>query len=63
MAISGVSSVGSKTSGVSDGNPELPYNTIAGRVGVTRERVRQIARKNGYPPRVGIAENKPEKIC
>ena len=41
-------------------NPTLPYSIIGDKVGVTRERVRQIAQQNGYPPRNGIL--KP-KIC
>lgn len=32
-------------------NPTIPYSIIGRKVGVTRERVRQIARQNGYPPR------------
>jgi len=40
-------------------NPTLPYSTIGEAVGVTRERVRQIAQRNGYPPRISI----PKKIC
>jgi hypothetical protein len=40
--------------------PNLSYSRIADEVGVTRERVRQIAHKNGYPPRQG---NLTPKIC
>ena len=32
-------------------NPELPYSIIANEVGVTRERVRQIAKQYGFPQR------------
>lgn len=35
-------------------NPTVPYSTIANELGLSRERVRQIARSNGYPPRRGI---------
>ena len=42
------------------GNPTISYSIIAGEVGVTRERVRQIAQRSGYPSRKGII--KP-KIC
>ncbi|MFC2018185.1 hypothetical protein ACFLTQ_02660 [Chloroflexota bacterium] len=45
------------------GNPALPYSRIAGEVGVTRERVRQIARRNGYPPRHGILKAKVCPVC
>ncbi|MFC1925659.1 hypothetical protein ACFLW2_03065 [Chloroflexota bacterium] len=44
-------------------NPDLPYSTIAGEVGVTRERVRQIARRNGYPPRSRILKQKICPVC
>lgn len=42
------------------GNPALSYSIIANEFGVSRERIRQIARQNGYPPRRGVL--KP-KIC
>lgn len=61
MATSDTVSVTSKVLEILEGNPSLPYSTIGGVVGVTRERVRQIARKNGYPSRVGITKSK--KIC
>lgn len=41
-------------------DPTLSYSIIAEEVGVTRERVRQIARRNGYPPRKGTTK---QKIC
>jgi hypothetical protein len=63
MAPSDTMSVTSKVLEILAGNPTLPYSTIGGVVGVTRERVRQIAQKNGYPTRVGTAKSKPEKIC
>ena len=44
-------------------NPTLPYSIIADEVGVTRERVRQIAQRNGYPPRKGISKPKTCPIC
>lgn len=44
-------------------NPALPYSRIAGEVGVTRERVRQIARRNGYPPRYGVLKPKVCPVC
>ncbi|MFC1925450.1 hypothetical protein ACFLW2_02000 [Chloroflexota bacterium] len=45
------------------GNPTLSYSIIAGEVGVTRERVRQIARRNGYPPRNGVLKQKICPVC
>lgn len=42
-------------------NPALSYSIIGDEIGVTRERVRQIAHQNGYPPRYGILKHK--KIC
>jgi hypothetical protein len=45
------------------GNPTLPYSIIAYEVGVTRERVRQIARRNGYPPRNGTLKPKICPVC
>ena len=44
-------------------NPTLPYSTIGDAVGVTRERVRQIAQRNGYPPRSGILRQKLCPVC
>jgi len=44
-------------------NPALPYSTIASEVGVSRERVRQIARQNGYPRRKGIARPQICPVC
>lgn len=61
MATSGVTGVTTKVLEILEGDPNLSYSTIGDVVGVTRERVRQIARKNGYPARMGIP--KPEKIC
>ncbi len=62
MLTSDTKSVKSKVLEILAGDPSLPYSTIGGVVGVTRERVRQIARSNGYPSRQGIARSKP-KIC
>jgi len=44
------------------GNPSVPYSIIADEVGVSRERVRQIARRNGYPPRSNTKKIKT-KLC
>ena len=44
-------------------NPTLPYSVIAIEVGVTRERVRQIAQRNGYPSRKGMLEPKICPLC
>jgi hypothetical protein len=44
-------------------NPSIPYSVIAGEVGVSRERVRQIARQNGYPRRRGIPKPQICPIC
>ena len=44
-------------------NPTLPYSIIGSEVGVTRERVRQIAQQNGYPPRTGILKQKMCPSC
>ncbi len=44
-------------------NPALPYSIIGNEVGVTRERVRQIAQRNGYPPRNGILKQKICPVC
>ena len=43
--------------------PTLPYSIIANDLGVTRERVRQIAKENGYPPRQNILKPKICHIC
>ena len=45
------------------GNPTIPYSTIGDVVGVTRERVRQIAQRNGYPPRNGVIKHKICPVC
>ena len=45
------------------GNPALSYSTVANEVGVTRERVRQIAHQNGYPSRQGIVKTKVCPVC
>lgn len=44
-------------------NPTLSYSSIAEELGVTRERVRQIARRNGYPSRKGILRLKICPVC
>ncbi|MFC1925788.1 hypothetical protein ACFLW2_03720 [Chloroflexota bacterium] len=44
-------------------DPTLPYSMIGDQVGVTRERVRQIAQRNGYPPRKGILRLKTCPVC
>lgn len=44
-------------------NPSIPYSIIGDRVGVTRERVRQIAQRNGYPPRTGVLKLKTCPVC
>lgn len=44
-------------------NPALPYSIIAEEVGVSRERVRQIARHSGYPPRYGIPRPQICPVC
>jgi hypothetical protein len=44
-------------------NPALSYSFIADEVGVTRERVRQIAHRNGYPLRKGVLKSKICHIC
>ena len=44
-------------------NPALPYTILANEFGVSRERVRQIARQNGYPPRRGILKPKTCLLC
>jgi len=44
-------------------SPTLSYSSIANDVGVTRERVRQIAYKNGYPPRQGKLTPKICPVC
>lgn len=44
-------------------NPALAYSVIADEIGVTRERVRQIAQLNGYPPRKGILKPKICPVC
>ena len=44
-------------------NPSLPYSIIAEELGVTRERVRQIARRNGYPSRKGVLRLKICPVC
>ena len=44
-------------------NPDISYSVVSDKVGVTRERVRQIARKNGYPPRQNISKPKVCVIC
>jgi len=44
-------------------NPDLPYSTVAVKVGVSRERVRQIARRNGYPSRSIIRKISRAKSC
>ena len=44
-------------------NPTLPYSIVADEVGVTRERVRQIAKRNGYPRRNGVLNWKICPIC
>jgi len=44
-------------------NPSLPYSIIAEEVGVTRERVRQIARRNGYPSRKGVTKWRICPVC
>lgn len=56
-------SVKAKVLEVLSGNPALSYSIIARNVGVTRERVRQIARQNGYPPRTGILKLKRCPVC
>lgn len=45
------------------GNPTLPYSIVAEEVGVTRERVRQIAQRNGYPSRKGKPKSKICPVC
>jgi len=57
------SGVGFKVLEILEENPSIPYSTIGDMVGVTRERVRQIAQKNGYPPRNGALKLKPCPIC
>jgi MYM-type Zinc finger with FCS sequence motif len=42
-------------------DPDIPYSNIGDEVGVSRERVRQIARQCGYPPR--SCKGKPGKTC
>jgi len=46
-----------------EGNPTLHYSSIANEVGVTRERVRQIAQRNGYAPRKGILKLEMCPLC
>lgn len=42
-------------------DPDIPYSSIGNEVGVSRERVRQIAQQYGFPARTGRA--KPGKTC
>ena len=44
-------------------NPTISYSVVADMVGVTRERVRQIAQRNGYPPRKGQLKSKICPFC
>ena len=44
-------------------DPEIPYSVVANKVGVTRERVRQIAKRNGFPPRIGKLKPKTCPVC
>ena len=46
-----------------EGNPTISYSIIANEVGVTRERIRQIAQKNGYTSRKGIMKPKVCPFC
>src|SRR4030042_3757275 len=46
-----------------EGNPALSYSILANEFGVSRERIRQIARQNGYPRRRGIAKPKMCPFC
>lgn len=55
--------VKSKVLEILEENPSIPYSIIGDRVGVTRERVRQIAQKNGYPPRTGVLKLKTCPVC
>lgn len=63
MATLNVIGVEPKVLEILGGDPTLPYSIIANVVGVTRERVRQIARRNGYPPRSGILKPKICSVC
>jgi hypothetical protein len=63
MTMTGLIGVGPKVLEILGGNPALPYSRIANEVGVTRERVRQIARRNGYPPRYGILKPRICPVC
>ena len=63
MAILGTISVELRVLEILGINPNLPYSVIASEVGVTRERVRQIARSNGYPPRSRILKQKICPVC
>lgn len=44
-------------------DPEVPYSIVADMVGVTRERVRQIAQRNGFPSRIGKLKPKICPVC
>jgi len=54
-------SVKSKVLEILAEDPAIPYSNIGDEVGVSRERVRQIATQYGYPPRMG--RGKPGKTC
>lgn len=45
------------------GNPALSYSILASEFGVSRERIRQIARQNGYPPRRGVRKPNKCPLC
>lgn len=55
--------VRSKVLEILENNPSIPYSVVGSKVGVTRERVRQIARQCGYPPRNGILSQKICPVC
>lgn len=63
MAMPNATHVQQKVLGILEKNPSLSYSIIADQVGVTRERVRQIARQNGYPPRKRILNPKVCPTC
>lgn len=58
-----ITSVEQKVLGILEKNPAVSYSIIAGEIGVTRERVRQIARQNGYPPRKRMSNPKVCPTC
>jgi len=55
--------VGPKVLEILRERPTISYSIVAHEVGVTRERVRQIAQKNGYPSRQGILKPKICPVC